>query len=282
MSLLCRLAAGSMVAASWLLVAAPQPLAAQSRFFPDVPSFELPLASPRVTGITGRIVDATTSDTKFPPGKVAEVGIGEEFPFLALRRGPQPISLGFGVVAYGRFNLDDPKTSMVSNDWTVGFDVNADLGHWWLAGQLYHESSHLGDEYRDTFDATRIDWTREIAAAWVGYRAGSFKFMVSPSYVLVDQLHLPRGGMSAAVDFVGPTFQFLGVPTRPIGGAFADAWAQTDWKVSQSLKGGISFQGDHGKHTMSVALVEHGGLSTQRQFYTAPSHYWGFELRFDL
>jgi hypothetical protein len=271
-----------LVVASAMLVTAAPPLAAQNRFFPDVPSFELPLASPRVTGITGRIIDATTSDTKFAPGKQAEVGIGEEFPVLALRRGPQPISLGFGVVAYARFNLDDPKSSLVSSDWTVGFDVNADLGRWWVAGQLYHESSHLGDEYRDTFNATRLDWTRELVAAWLGYRIGSFKFMVSPSYVLVDQLDLPRGAVSAAVDFVGPTFHFLGVPARPIGGAFADAWAQTDWKVSQSLKGGISLLGDHGKHTMSVALVEHGGRSTQRQFYTASSHYWGFELRFDL
>ena len=32
-----------------------------------------------------------------------------------------------------------------------------------LALELYPESSHLGEEYEDHFDATRLDCTREVA-----------------------------------------------------------------------------------------------------------------------
>ena len=35
------------------------------------------------------------------------------------------------------------------------------LGAWAVTVEVYHESSHLGDEYEDRFDAKRVDWTRE-------------------------------------------------------------------------------------------------------------------------
>ena len=73
------------------------------------------------------------------------------------------MSLGFGTQVYGRFSLQDPKSALISNDWVVGLNTTASLGAWTLTGEVYHESSHLGDEYGDRFDVDRLDWTREVA-----------------------------------------------------------------------------------------------------------------------
>ena len=90
--------------------------------------------------------------------------LGENFPLVALKRGPRPIVLGIGSQVYGRFSLDDSKSALISNDWVAGLNTTAGLGPWALTLQLYHESSHLGDEYADHFGAGRLDWTREVVA----------------------------------------------------------------------------------------------------------------------
>ena len=97
-----------------LLSVGALPAAAQERVFPRVPSFELPEASPRVHGLVGRLISARRGDSQFGREAEAEVGLGENFPVLALRRGPRPITLGFGSQVYGRFSLGDAKSAQIS------------------------------------------------------------------------------------------------------------------------------------------------------------------------
>ncbi len=257
---------------------------AQQRLFPAVRSFELPEASPRVHGLVGRIFSARMGDSEFGTETEAEVGLGENFPVLALRRGPRPISLGFGAQVYGRFSLGDARSALISNDWVVGLNTTAELGHWSLTGEILHESSHLGDEYRDRFGASRIDWTREVATGWVSYTTGPWRLTGALSYVLIDELDLQRPGAALALDVRGRGWgggRFLGAAVRPVGGVYFDATAATAWRVSTSAKAGVAFAASNGRE-IGFALIAHTGLSTQRQFFRKESRYIGGEMRFDL
>jgi len=266
-----------------VLLSAPIPAAAQARIFPQVQSFELPEASPRVHGLVGRIFSARRGDSEFGSEPEAEVGVGENFPVLALRRGERPVTLGFGTQVYGRFSLGDRKSALISNDWVVGLNTTAALGAWTVTGEIYHESSHLGDEYRDRFSATRLDWTREVAAAWLTYGPGPIRITGNLSYVLIDELDLKRPGAALAADYEGRPFgQFLGGPVRPVGGIFFQGEAATSWRISTSAKLGIAVSRAGGGREIGLALIAHDGLSTQRQFFRRESRYIGGELRFDL
>ncbi len=259
------------------------PAAAQTRILPDVPSFELPQASPRVHGVVGRLFSTRRGESGFGPEAEAEVALGENVPVLALRRGPRPISLGFGTQVYGRFSLGDRKSALISNDWVVGLNASASLGAWTLTGELYHESSHLGDEYGDRFGATRLDWTREVAAAWASYGAGRVRVSGNLSYVLIDQLDLDRLGAALAVDFQGrPIGTLLGGRLRAVGGVFFDGAAATGWRISGSARLGVALASPANGREIGLALIAHDGLSTQRQFFRRESRYVGAELRFDL
>lgn len=256
---------------------------AQERLFPRVASFELPEASPRVHGIVGRIFSARRGDSDFGREPEAEVVVGENFPVVALRQGPHPISLGFGTQVYGRFSLGDRKSALISNDWVVGINTTAQLGAWTLTGEIYHESSHLGDEYRDRFSAPRLDWTREVASAWAAYATGPWRFSGNLSYVLIDELDLDRPGGAVAVDFRGRTVaRFLGGQVHPVAGVFVDGAAATSWRLSTSAKLGIAIAAPGSGREIGFALIAHDGLSTQRQFFRRESRYIGGELRFDL
>jgi uncharacterized protein DUF1207 len=255
--------------------------AAQQRLFPSVRSFELPEASPRVHGLVGRFISARRGDSRFGQEQEGEVVLGENFPLVTLKGGRRPIILGFGSQVYGRFSLTDPKSALISTDWVVAVNTTAALNSWALTLELYHESSHLGDEYGDRFPADRLDWTREVIAGWASYVAGVWRFTAGASYVLDDQLNLPAPAGSFGIDYHGRSRGFMRGQVRPVAGLFTEASAATNWRVSTSAKLGMAFATGE-SHDISLGLIAHDGLSTQRQFYRQESQYIGLELRFDL
>ena len=254
---------------------------AQERLFPSVGSFELPEASPRVHGFVGRLLSANRGDSRFGQEHEGEVVLGENFPLVSLKGGHRPIILGFGSQVYGRFSLTDPKSALISTDWVVSVNTTAALDPWSLTLELYHESSHLGDEYGARFPSDRVDWTREALAAWASYIKGVWRVTGGASYVLADELRLPRPGGSLGLDYHGRSRHFLTGQVRPVGGLFFQADAATAWRVSTSAKLGVAFATGT-RHDLSVGMIAHNGLSTQRQFYRQESRYLGLELRFDL
>jgi hypothetical protein len=264
-----------------LLLWLPGAGTAQNRIFPSVPSFERPEASPRVHGLAARVISARRGDSRFGEQAEAEVALGENFPLLALRRGDRPITLGFGPQVYARFSLADGRDALISNDWVVGLNGTAIFGTWAFTIETYHESSHLGDEYEDRFDAERLDWTREVLAAWASYTSGSWRIMGSASYALRDELRLQRAGGSFGLDFRPPRLNGRGA-IRPVGGVYFEADAATSWRVSGSFKTGVVLQASPGGREIGLAVIAHDGLSTQRQFFREESRYLGLEVRFDL
>jgi hypothetical protein len=270
-----------LVISGFLLLLCHAGAGAQERLFPAVRSFELPEASPRVHGFVGRLISARRGDSRFGQEQEGEVVLGENFPLVALKGGRRPIILGLGSQVYGRFSLTDSKSALISTDWVVGVNTTMALDAWALTLEVYHESSHLGDEYGDRFPSDRLDWTREVVAGWTSYATGVWRLTAGASYVLDDELRLPASGGSFGVDYHGRSRRFLTGQVRPIAGLFLAADAATRWRISSSAKLGVAFAAG-ATHDLSVSLIGHDGLSTQRQFFRQQSQYVGLELRFDL
>ena len=254
---------------------------AQERLFPAVKSFELPEASPRAYGLVARALSTRRGESRFGAEHEGEVILGENFPLVALKRGPRSIVLGLGSQAYGRFSLDDSKSALISLDWVAGLNTTALLGPWALTLQLYHESSHLGDEYADRFGVGRLDWSREVVAGWATYGSGNWRITGGASYVLDDGLSLPRTGAALGIDFRGNRQRARVSTVEPVIGLYTEATSATRWRFSHSAKLGVAFAGQ-GAPRLGLALIAHDGLSTQRQFFREESRYLGLELRIDL
>jgi len=259
----------------------PTQAGAQQRLLPAVKSFELPEASPRAYGLVGRALSVRRGESRFGAEQEGEVVLGENFPLLALKRGPRSIVLGLGSQVYGRFSLEDSKSALISLDWVAQFNATALLGAWALTLQLYHESSHLGDEYADRFDVERVDWSREVLAGWASYSSGDWRFTGGASYVLADGLGLPRPAAALGIDFRGHRPGTRRRPVEPVLGLYTEATSATRWRLSNSAKLGVTVAGQGGPR-LGIAFIAHDGLSTQRQFYGEESQYIGLELRIDL
>ncbi len=257
------------------------PAAAQRVLPAGTAAFELPVASPRATGFVGRIITVSEGDSRFGAGTEADVVLGENLPLLLVGSRRHPWLIGFNVATQARFSLSDPKSALISNDWVVGFDVSGRVHRFDLALQVYHESSHLGDEYAERFAARRIDWTREVVMAWVGVRAGQATVRIAVGSAVIDHLDLPRGLAALAIDYRGRD-GFVGrAPGRLVAGVHTELAAATRWRLSTTARVGVELGTLRGNR-IAVGLVLHDGLSTQRQFYNAESRYAGAEVRFDL
>jgi len=268
---------GALVLASFI----PSLLAAQVTLFPKVPSFEYPIGSPYASGVVGRLLSVTRGETRFGAEREAEAAIGESVPVLGLANGAVPVHLDLGVRVTGRFSLDDPRSALISDDWFVAIQSIVDFPKARLALELYHESSHLGDEYQEAFPtATRIDWTREVAALWLQLGRGPFRAHASGSYALVERPDVSRAAASLGVDYRGRAGHLLGADVMPVLGVFAESVAYADWTVTTSARAGVEL--GRGNDRVGLSLVFSNGLSTQRQFYAERSRYIGAELRFEF
>lgn len=266
---------------AFLFACVSAPLPAQRLLPPGVAAFELPIASPRASGFVGRVVAVTRGESAFGAGTEADVGLGENLPMLRLGGEERPWTVDFGVSTQARFSLSDPKSALISNDWTVGFDLTGSIGPAYVTLQLFHESSHLGDEYADRFGAQRLDWTREVAMGWVGVPAGQATVRLAVGSVLIDQLGLDRALAAIAIDYRGRDGYVGRTPARLVAGVFTEGAAATRWRLSTTVRIAVEL-GPQGGNRLALGLIAHDGLSTQRQFYRAESRYVGGEIRFDL
>lgn len=256
-------------------------LQAQVAVLPRAAAFEYPLAHARPNGIYGRVLSVGRGESRFGAEREAEVGIGETFPVFALSSGRLPVTVGLGVGVAARFSLDDPRTAMVSSDWVVGVHTTADAGPWRFDLHLYHESSHLGDEYAERFGVPRVDWTREVASLWASRHFGRLTAHGNFSYTLIDGLDLERPAFSAGLDYRGGTGGLLGGRLGLVAGLYLESTAYARWRVTSSARLGVELQSTAGR-SVAISLVGLDGLSSQRQFFRERSQYVGLELRFDL
>lgn len=204
------------------------------------------------------------------------MAIGENIPVLRLGGGEAPSFLGLTIRVTGRFSLDDPKSALISNDWVVGAHAVADRGRTRLVAELFHESSHLGDEYLERFAATRSDWSREALAGWIRHQMGRFSVTGLATYTILGARGVAPGSAGFGLTYRGPP----GPTLVPEIGVFTEAQQEAGWKFTTSARAGIDVVGASGR--LGVGLIYLNGLSSQRQFFGVKSRHVGLELRFDL
>jgi Protein of unknown function (DUF1207) len=105
--------------------------------------------------------------------------------------------VGIAAAVFSQFNLARPTADLMNTDYRVGLPVTYRHAGLTTRLQLYHQSSHLGDEYMVHANAQRVDLTFEAAellvsqqlAAWRMYGGGEYVFTHSPADLKPGVLH---------------------------------------------------------------------------------------------
>lgn len=78
---------------------------------------------------------------------VGSVGFGETFGMVGRRNGCDGWQVGILAGVFAQFNMDSGSTDLINADYVVGFPVSWRSGLVSARVRLYHQSSHLGDEF---------------------------------------------------------------------------------------------------------------------------------------
>ncbi len=226
-------------------------------------------------GSTGSITLETNRVT------VGAVGFGDTFG-LYRRDGSAPgnglqVSISAGIFA--QFNLDAESDDLVNADYVVGFPVSYRHGQHSARLRLYHQSSHLGDEFLLNYQPERINLSYEALEllysydwnAWRGYIGGEHIISIEPASFKNNSLH---GG----VEFRSG----LGHKRRGqwLGGIDLKSYEEHDWHVDWSLKAGYEFNAASQAQRLRILAEAYKGFSPHGQFYNTRSDYFGIGFYF--
>lgn len=205
--------------------------------------------------------------------RVGSVGLGQTIGVLRPHSGRWQLAVAAGV--FSQFDLASTTNHLMNTDYIVGVPISYRWGAQSARIRLYHQSSHLGEEFLTggavrrqllSFQAVEVLVADEFSG-WRVYGGGEYRLQHAPAdmkpalihagleYLRPDPLlrlaHVGDGRLVAAVD----------------GKSFEDR----AWQVGWSLKTGLAFSsptgGDGRGPRWSVLLSAYTGPTPYGQFY---------------
>lgn len=213
---------------------------------------------------------------------VGAVGFGDSF---GLMRVPgwgasDAWQLGISGAVLAQFNLDAESMDLINADYIIGFPLGYRNGDWSARARLYHQSSHLGDEFlllpqNPELKKPRINLSFETLELLAGWDWEGIRLTAGPSWIVHASTSLKRYSAQAGIDYLltKPVFK----PTiYPFASILWHSWEETNWNTDLSAKTGINIRSPYAEKRSIQIFVEyyHGNLPFG-QFYALRAEYYG-------
>lgn len=218
---------------------------------------------------------------------ISSVGVGESF---GLYRAVDPVdgsgwqvSLDGGLLA--QFNLDSSSKDLLNTDYFVGVPFSYRSGTLSYRAFLYHQSSHLGDEYLLHANPRRVEFSYEALSVTASYEPSEWRGYLGGEVIFRKEPHdLKTLTAQAGVEYYGSSP--LWGRGAPVAGLDLKSTEEHHWAVNASFAAGLEFRGDPpGEHRyIRVMLEGYKGFNPHGQFYTEGTRisyygvgvYWKF------
>lgn len=208
---------------------------------------------------------------------------GETFGLYRHTHGGDGVQLNLAAGIFAQFDLDGFSNGLVNADYQIGVPVTWRAGATSARARVYHQSSHLGDEYilkhrlrereNYNFDAAELLIARDLGGGRV-YLGGEYLFGRQP-----DELEpwLAHGG--AEFRSRAPV---LG-PARLVAGVDVKSWAQNEWKAGISAVVGleVASQAANGR-LVRLQFEFYDGFGPYGQFFDVEMRSYGIGLAFSF
>ncbi|MBW2448364.1 MAG: DUF1207 domain-containing protein, partial [Deltaproteobacteria bacterium] len=177
-------------------------------------------------------------------GNVAAVSFGDVIPFLR-RNGPGEttweIALHAGV--FSIFDIDAESFDLINSDFMVGPALNVRHGRFSAMLRLFHQSSHLGDEFLLRRETDRINLSYEAVDAILSWDAKEWLRLYGGGGVLVhrEPADLDRVSFQAGAEFQSPRTWASGL-LRPIFALDVQSLQENGWDFDVSARLGLQIE----------------------------------------
>lgn len=189
--------------------------------------------------------------------------------------GSSQIGIQGGVFAL--FNLDAPSNDLINADYWIGLPISYRKGPWSYLLRVYHQSSHLGDEFiLGNPGIDRVNLSYEDMKFLVSYEWERWRLYGGGGYILSSEPDLAPKHLQGGVEYVRPR---AAGRLSFIAAADIQASEELDWRRSRSYQAGFEFRS--GSPRRARLMLEHfRGHSPNGQFYRESLRYTGLGLYF--
>jgi len=257
--------------------------------FPQDQIFCPTVADPKEPRSFVSLLRGTFRSLDDPSGKgtsIVSVGLGDSFG-LVRWGGPRPnegVQLDVVGSIFAQFDIGAPSNDLINADYLIGLPLTFRRRGFSTRIRLYHQSSHLGDEYllRDedierqnlSFESVEILASQEIGFLRL-YAGGERIFRREPDTLPSKVFH---GGVEARSGGAGPA--------RFVAGVDVKTTTLYDWSPAVSGRVGLELArrgpGDHPARLVTLMLEIYEGPSPYGQFFQDDISYVGVGLHFGL
>ena len=246
--------------------------------FPDGDVFRPLFADPKQPQTFATLQAVRNRDSK-TSATVGSVGFGENFGFYSRRQGCNGWQVGLLAGVFSQFDMNAPSTDLINTDYVVGFPVSWRSGLFSTRVRLYHQSTHLGDEFvLHNPGVGRVNYSYEEGEAILSLDApgGWGRLYAGGGYLLHrEPANLDRLKVQAGVELRGPTWssgpieRFVSGPlvVTPVLGADFKTFEQLNWTLNTNVVGGLEFSRAGALRRFRILVNYYHGNNPYGQFY---------------
>jgi len=200
---------------------------------------------------------------------VGAANFGESFGLLRSPEfdwGQWEIGLQAGV--FSVFDLNSESNDLVNTDFLVGLTAAYHYGDFTTLLRLYHQSSHLGDEFLLRNRVDRVNLSFEVLDLLVSFDPWTWLRIYAGGGLLVHRdPALDRGLLQGGVELQSPR-AFLSGYVRPVAATDLQFREESDWNIDASIRAGVQIEHPFLRRTKLRVLGEfYSGRSPNGQFY---------------
>jgi hypothetical protein len=210
----------------------------------------------------------------------AAVGYGETFG-LYRRAGQRPeegLQIGIMGGLFAQFDLGAPSADLVNADYTIGVPVTFRKGRESMRFRLYHQSSHLGDEFLLRVNPVRVNLSFEALEYLYSYDLDRVRLYGGGEYMVHrDPSDLKPFSLHTGAEYRGRNVLWHG--GRWLAAIDMKNWQEHNWSPDIRVIVGPEFGPPQpGRRRMRVVLEGYRGYNPHGQFYTSRISYMGLGI----
>lgn len=261
-------------------VAATEPTILSKGFLPTGHLFKPLLADPRWAHFSAAYRNYQSSN--FDGRDIASVSFGETIPIYRNNFGQSAVQWEAGLQAgvFSDFNLNASSSDLVNTDFIVSAYSSLRVGQFSAFGRLFHQSSHLGDEFLlrkiDTkfervnlsYEGVDLKLSYDFPYGIRLYGGGAGLFHREPSALKIWSTQY-------GIEFRSPWRMAL-ASMRPVMGVDIKNHEENNWNYDLSARAGVEFENLQVLGRKLQILAEYyNGYSPSGQFYKEKVEYIG-------
>ena len=240
----------------------------------------------------GNLFESLTADPRWPHFSIAyqnylgdpelksvgAVSFGESF---SLYRNHAPFGglweVGFQAGVFSIFDLDAPSSDLINTDFVGGITASYRLKDFSTFFRIFHQSSHLGDEFILRNRINRINLSFEGVDLKLSYRlfdwlrlyaGGTYLFDLNPS-------DLKPWASQGGIELQTP-WRFWADSTRLVAAVDLQNREENNWSTEISVRSGLQFERPQNFMRKIQLLIEYyKGHSPNGQFFDRKIEYVG-------